>query len=790
MNDEQKTTAQLISELAELRRTVSALQFADAERRQVNVSSQEREHLLNKVEQMGQIGHWCWNLAANSLSWSDELFRIFGVTRDFELTYQNIEAMIHPEDRADNQRQVNAMLSDVAVVSIELRIFRPDHTMRWIQQTTETSRDASGQMTSIFGIMQDITDRKRAEDELRQYHRIISSTPDGIALVDRSYRYLIVNDAYERFSGVARDKFLGLTVAEYLGEEVFQQQVKPQFDRCLQGETITYRSWFDYPTLGRRFVEVTYFPYRDACQQIIGLVSDTRDITDYKLAEEALRESEERLQLAMKATNDVVWDWDITHDSQRWNEAGILVFGWVDIVAQPQTSAWWVERVHPDDRQRVADKFYAAVADSAQSHWQDEYRFRKTDDSYARVLDRGYIKRNEQGQPVRMIGAMLDITERKRAEEALRESEEKYHRLFELESDALFLLSKETADITEANAAAVALYQYRRDELLTMKALHLSAEPDKSRQAMDDTSGLVPIRYHRKQDGTIFPVEITFRDFDYSGHPMRIAAVHDITDRKRAEEQLKNQNVLLEQAVQQKQREMEALYDKLLRQEKLATIGQMAGSIAHELRNPLGAVKQSVYYLKRLAHNQELTPSNPKALRHLDLIDAELETSARVIADLLDMTHMKPPQCQPTSMRLLIEELLQRCHLPEQVQVTTSLQPESLTVVVDPLQMRQVLLNVLTNAAQAIEGDGAITVSAKQLTEPGETVIEVHDSGGGIAPDALSKVFEPLYTTKANGTGLGLSICKQIIENHGGQIAVTSQPGQGTTVTIVLPCHH
>lgn len=275
---------------------------------------------------------------------------------------------------------------------------------------------------------------------------------------------------------------------------------------------------------------------------------------------------------------------------------------------------------------------------------------------------------------------------------------------------------------------------------------------------------------------------------DQYGHPLKVAGViQDITDRKRAEQQLKEHNRLLEEAVQQKQREMEAMFDKLMRQEKLATIGQMAGSIAHELRNPLGAVKQSIFYLKRLAQTQQLTASNPKVLRHLELMNTELDTAERVIADLLDMTRQKPLQRQPTDFRALAEDVVQRCHLPPQVRVTMTLEPEPFKINVDPVQFRQVLLNVLTNAAQAIDGAGHITIHAKQLTETAESVIEIHDSGSGIVSEALPKVFEPLYTTKANGTGLGLSICKQIVENHQGQISLASEPGEGTTVTIVLP---
>ena len=133
-----------------------------------------------------------------------------------------------------------------------------------------------------------------------------------------------------------------------------------------------------------------------------------------------LQRNEERLRLALRATNDVVWDWDIVNDSQMWNEAGAVVFGWIDIIETPQTAAWWVERVHPEDRARVDKAFFEAVETPGAERWQDEYRFRKANGAYAYVLDRGYILRNANGHAVRMIGAMLDVTGPKCAEEDLR----------------------------------------------------------------------------------------------------------------------------------------------------------------------------------------------------------------------------------------------------------------------------------------------------------------------------------------------------------------------------------
>jgi PAS domain S-box-containing protein len=165
-----------------------------------------------------------------------------------------------------------------------------------------------------------------------------------------------------------------------------------------------------------RFLE----PFLNTCASIIHAM---RAKARQDETTRAQRASEERLRLAMKATNDVIWDWDIVQDLQTWSAAGATVFGWSDIIAHPQDCAWWVERVHPDDRERVAAGFHAAVADPARSHWRDEYRFRKADGSCALVLDRGYVMRDQDGRAVRMIGAMQDVTERRRTELALREAQ-------------------------------------------------------------------------------------------------------------------------------------------------------------------------------------------------------------------------------------------------------------------------------------------------------------------------------------------------------------------------------
>ena len=260
----------------------------------------------------------------------------------------------------------------------------------------------------------------------------------------------------------------------------------------------------------------------------------------------------------------------------------------------------------------------------------------------------------------------------------------------------------------------------------------------------------------------------------------------DISDRKHAEERIKNQNVILEQAVQDKQNEMEILMERLIRQGKLATVGKISGNIAHELRNPLGAIKQSIFFLNRILEQNSMESSGSKVKEHLELIKDELDESERVISDLLQSTKINPLKKQQTNLRSIILKVLDRQPIEKNIKLNINLKPEPFQIWADPMQMRQVISNLLSNATYDIKNKRVVTISAEMLNENKICFIKIQDNGPGITPENLSKVFEPLHTSKPKGIGLGLSICKQIIENHGGTITMTSKVGKGTTVNIQL----
>jgi signal transduction histidine kinase len=218
--------------------------------------------------------------------------------------------------------------------------------------------------------------------------------------------------------------------------------------------------------------------------------------------------------------------------------------------------------------------------------------------------------------------------------------------------------------------------------------------------------------------------------------------------------------------------------------ERLATIGQFAAGIGHELRSPLGVVETSVFLLRQHFQQQSGSP-DPKVLRHLDKISAEVKRSTTTIDDLLELARNRPPHRQLVALRALIENALAAAHLPPTVGVTIHA-PATDMARLDPDQITRVLTNLLINAGQAIEGIGTGQVDVRAARDGDVTRILIHDTGPGIPVEIRHRVFEALFTTKAKGTGLGLALCSRIAEAHGG--SVTLEPSTtGATFLITIP---
>jgi len=378
-----------------------------------------------------------------------------------------------------------------------------------------------------------------------------------------------------------------------------------------------------------------------------------------------------------------------------------------------------------------------------------------------------------------------DITQHKRTEEALRQSEARNRAFVNAIPDLLFRVSRD-GTFLDCHSAPGYLPVMSPKEFL-------------GRNAVDVFAPLVAQALKERIINVLSTGEIKIVEYDMPmlNGEMRsweqrmvmlsedevLLIIRDITARKQAEAALRvSQQQLQERQQREKElveEELARLHHQLVISTRFATLGQVAATIAHELRNPLGAVRNAVYYIRRY-----LVQDHQELLDFLQIIDVEVTTADRIITNLLEMTRAKEPGIQQLDLRVVAQEIWHRSKQTDKIVFDCTVPHEPFWLSADPTQFRQVLTNLMTNAVQAMPNGGALSITGEE--QPGYVMITVQDSGSGVPATARDRIFEPLFTTKAKGTGLGLAICRQIIERHGGTIEL-GDSSYGAKFVIRLP---
>lgn len=259
-----------------------------------------------------------------------------------------------------------------------------------------------------------------------------------------------------------------------------------------------------------------------------------------------------------------------------------------------------------------------------------------------------------------------------------------------------------------------------------------------------------------------------------------VGIIHDITRLKSAEEALKQSKNELERRVGERTAALAAAQDELMRKERLAVLGQLAGGLAHQIRNPLGAIKNAAYLLQvALSEPQDQDVSRAIAIIHDEVLRAN-----QIITDLLDYARVRPPVRRSVPVGYLIEQALGGQAIPPRIALVKDL-PDLALVSVDPAQVQGALFNLIRNAVEAMPGAGTLTITARE--ESAHVVVSIADTGPGVTPELQARLFEPLVTTKPLGLGLGLVTARALIENQSGRIDCASAPGEGTRFDVRLP---
>jgi PAS domain S-box-containing protein len=377
---------------------------------------------------------------------------------------------------------------------------------------------------------------------------------------------------------------------------------------------------------------------------------------------------------------------------------------------------------------------------------------------------------------------------------ALDESEERFRQLAERIDVVLWFTALEPMRILYVNPAfervwGVTAEELYRDPLLWQKTIH----PDDRRSVIDaNAEWLAGKRQHYDVEYRIVRPDGSIRWIDDQAVQIRnkrgvvhrlCGVARDVTEHRKAESAyLRVQKQLLDQQTREKERvqaELDKVKEELVRQTRMATLGRMSASVAHDLRNPLGAVRNAAFYLRR-----KVPPTESKWADYLALIDRETVVCDQIISNMLELSRSKDPVPERIDLGDLARKAFDRARPTAGVRFVVRAEPDPFFVWADSLQLRQVFDNLIKNALEALAGLGDILVDA---TVDGENcIILFSDSGPGVAPEARGQLFEPLYSTKAKGTGLGLWICRQVVERHGGTMELVDVPGRGFALRICL----
>jgi signal transduction histidine kinase len=229
--------------------------------------------------------------------------------------------------------------------------------------------------------------------------------------------------------------------------------------------------------------------------------------------------------------------------------------------------------------------------------------------------------------------------------------------------------------------------------------------------------------------------------------------------------------------------DLQRMGDELVGNEKLALLGQVADTVGHELRNPLGVMNNAVYFLQTV-----LADADETVREYLGIIKDEIADAERIVSDLLDAVRTKPARPERVAVGVLIEKALDKCDVLPSVTVRQDIPPTLPAIQLDPSQMHQVLWNLITNGVEAMPEGGVLEIRAVEDPAAKTVTVSIRDSGNGIAPEHRARLFQPMFTTKARRVGLGLVVVKNLTQANGGSVGVESEPGRGSTFSVSLPC--
>jgi PAS domain S-box-containing protein len=800
--DDRKSKHELLSELASLRAEVARLrERADANAVVVTTGTapgepdvglpslmsawadvdrfREQAERLDAALAAGGAGTFRWDIRTNDLTWDVSLDRLFGLEPG--RTAQSIDqfvALVHPDDRAAVIDAVKRCRDVAADFEMEFRVVWPgDGSVHWLYDKGQTFLGDDGRPLYMTGACVDVTARHTSDRRLRELRMLVEQSPDFIGIAGPDLHAYYVNPAGRRLVGLSEEDVPRTKVIEYFppGErERIEREVIPLLHRDgkWDGEVL-----FQHFRTGELFhMSWNVFLSRDErTGEIVNYCCVSRDITRQKQMEAELRAGEARSRALFEALPNLAWvnrpDGSVEYFNQKWTQYTGL--------SDHPSGAEWVDAWHPDDRARLLAVRNDAIA--AGRPYQVDARLRRVDGVYRWHQCRVEPVHDVAGKRFAWLGTAADIDD-------LRAKQEQLTFAYEVAAAGAFEWDI-VGNVNYWSPELEMLYglepgsfggTYKHWRLLA-HADDLPRVEDEARRSLETGSFVTDFRIVRKCDGVVRWVHARARVVrdEQTGQPLRMIGINvDITERKAAEDAVAAAREEAERASRAKD--------------------QFLAALSHELRTPLTPILMTAQLLE---HDDSLSDS----LREdMSMIRRNVELETRLIDDLLDLTRISRGKIELRRQRVDLHAVLREaanlcCGLHElatrRLKLVTDLAAaDHVLSAADPTRMSQVFWNLLKNAVKFTPPGGTITVRTRNPQPAGGIEIEVTDTGVGIDPAVLPRIFDAFeqggdhVTKRFGGLGLGLAICRALIRLHGGDVTATSAGrDRGATFAVRLP---
>jgi two-component system NtrC family sensor kinase len=625
-----------------------------------------------------------------------------------------------------------------------------------------------------YAYFRDITERKRMEREIREatkrFEKITEMGEDGIIVFDEDSRIEFANQMASEIMGFPQGQILGREFFSLIGkrDEEFLEEMVMRGEGL--GEKVCTEMSIRTPQSQVKETEVCIAPTRSEDGRI-KTYAYIRDITERKKFEKDLRESEEKYRNLFERVRHGLF---ISTKEGHFFDCNQAMWGLLGYQYKEEFLKINIVKdlyVNPEDR-----KTFMELVEKLGFIKDFEVEFKKKNGERITVLLTATAKRDEKGTIIGYEGLNIDITDRKKMEKELKEANDFLMNLIESSVDGIIVTDMK-GDILIFNKGAEDLLGYKSEEVVGKMNIRSIYQLGVAKEVMEklrspDFGGVgkltsLPI-FHRRKDGEMIEGDLS-ASLIYNEKGNEIASVGIFKDLR---ERLKME------------RELREIQQALLQSEKLAAMGRLTSQIAHELNNPIYGIMNTLELLKT-----EIPPES-KRRRILELSLSEIQRLSEMLRNMLSFSKPEEEKRRPVKIDELIEGILlvmEKQMKESNIQVEASFDSDIPEVMASTNQMRQVTLNILKNAKEAMPKGGTLTV--RTAREGNKVLITTQDTGIGIPEEIRDKIFEAFFTTKqkVKGVGLGLSVCYGIIKDHGGEIRVESEEGKGTTFTISLP---